>query len=58
MKSIPKNEIIYVQNKNNYIITRNKNTGIWIIYAVKHNEYTKLGTGNNPLKLEQKFFNI
>lgn len=59
MKTLPKNEklcLTYkIENKNQFVITFNAIKQIYTIYKVLNDGYEKLGTGNNPLKLEEKF---
>ena len=61
MKTLSKNEKLCLtyksENKNEFVITFNAIKQIYTIYKVLEDGYGKLGTGNNPLKLEQKFIN-
>lgn len=61
VKTLPKNEklcLTYkIENENQFVITFSMIKQIYTIYKVLNDGYEKLGTGNNPLKLEEKFIN-
>lgn len=59
IKKIPSNETIALTytcvNKDVYKITQHKTSGLFTIYKIVENGFDRLGKGNNPTKLEQKY---
>lgn len=59
VKKIPSSETIALTytcvNKDVYKITKHKTSGLFTIYKVIENGFDRLGKGNNPTKLEQKY---
>lgn len=59
VKKIPSSENIVLTytclNKDVYKITQHKTSGLFTIYKVIENGLDRLGKGNNPTKLEQKY---
>ena len=58
IKQIPKNENICVTYKcqsNVYVITKHLLKGNYTLYKKVKEGYERLGTGSNPIKLEEKY---
>lgn len=60
MKAIPKSEILWVSHydsKGNprFLITSSANREHYYIYKVEEGSFTRLGSSQSPLQLEQKY---
>ena len=60
---LPKNEKIYltlVNGKDAYVVTSNSlNREIYLLYKeIRKDDYEKISSSNNPLKLEEKVFRM
>lgn len=59
MTDIPNNETIWVEITDDlgdeYVITSKSDRGVYYIYRLENGKAVKLGSGENPLKLEDKF---
>lgn len=59
IKKIPTNEdgmVLYKNtNGNTYKITQNQTTNVFTIYKVVEDGFERLGKGNNPITLEEKY---
>lgn len=59
IKKIPVNEngMVFYKNSNGntYKITRNPTTNIFTIYKIVEDGFERLGKGNHPIALEEKY---